>query len=182
MFGILSWNLVGVAVVSVDVSDSLRGMVVFRLDGRLFALLVAEVGEVVPIAWLAKPPGMPPVVEGILNLAGRAVPVLRLDRLLGLAGTTYKIDASILIMRGDEPSGLLVEHVEGVRPASAFTVMPVKDGYSFNGCLAAELDRGGEVIHLLSWPKLLLAEEKSGLAAFQARAQARLAEMGEVGS
>ena len=166
---------------TVDVADSLRGMVVFRLGGQLFVLPVDDVGEVVPIAWLSKPPGMPPTVEGILNLAGTAVPVLRLDRLLGLPEVTYRIDASILIMRGDETAGLLVEHVEGVRPAAAFKVMPVKDRVSFNGCLSAELDRDGETIHMLSWPRLLLAEEKAFLAAFLARAQARLAEMEDAG-
>jgi purine-binding chemotaxis protein CheW len=148
----------------------------FRTAGTVFALPVEDVREVVPIARLSRPVQMPSAVEGILNLGGAAVPVLRLERLLGLADARHGLDASIMIMRGSPQLGLLVEHVEGVRDAAALTVMPVADRGSFNGCLVAELDHEGRGAHLLSWQRLLLQEERMRLAEFQAVAQARLAE------
>ncbi|HSV30141.1 MAG TPA: chemotaxis protein CheW, partial [Candidatus Omnitrophota bacterium] len=100
-------------------ATELDSVVIFRLGGEAFGMPVEAVREVVPIAWLAKPPQLPSLVEGILNLGGIAVPVLKLDQVLGLAGARYGLDASILIMKGDAPLGLLVEHVDGVRRLEA---------------------------------------------------------------
>jgi purine-binding chemotaxis protein CheW len=165
----------------------LDGLITFRLCGQGFAFPVEAVREVVPIAWLATPPHMPAIVQGILNFGGTAVPVLRLDRVLGLADGQYGLDASILLMRspiGDEatPVGLLVEHVDGVRAAAGFTVMAFSDRRSFNGCLAGELERDGVVRHLLSWERVLLTEERLWLADFQAKHRERLADLADAGS
>ena len=161
----------------------LSGVIAFRLCGQGFGLPVDRVREVVPIAWLDRPPHLPSLVQGILNLGGQAVPVLRLDRLLGLGDGAFGLDASILVMRpGDgasAPLGLLVEHVDAVRPAEAFSPMGMAPEQSFNGCLADALERDGQVVHLLSWERLLLAQERERLNEFQAMAQARLADMAE---
>jgi purine-binding chemotaxis protein CheW len=114
------------------------------------------------------------VVEGILNLAGQAVTVLRLDALLGVTGRPPGLDASILVMKGEQPFGLLVERVDGVRTASEYSPAAVSERGSFNGCLAAELSRGDGTVHLLSWRRLLLEEERARVAEFGRFAQARL--------
>ncbi len=157
----------------------MAGVVVFRLCGQVFGLPVGDVREVVPVAWLDRPPQMPALVQGILNLAGRAVPVLRLDRLLGLDDGHYGLDSSILVMRdggGDDARslGLLVEHVDGVRPVESFAAMGLSEASSFNGCLAEQLAVGESIVLLLSWRRVLLVEERERLAEFQARAEDRL--------
>ena len=163
-------------------SADLVGVITFRLCGQSFGLPVGTVREVVPIAWLDRPPRMPSLVQGILNLGGRAVPVLRLDKALGLRDGTYGLDASILIMRDDHeagrPLGLLVEHVDGVRAIEDFTAMGFVDRTSFNACLTEQLERDGTVVQLLSWRNILLVEERQRLAEFQGLAQARLADLG----
>lgn len=160
---------------------TLHSLVVFRVGIESFAVRVETVAEVVPIAWLARPPHMPPVVHGVLNLGGAAVPVLRCDRLLGMADERFGLDSSILIMKGGAALlGLLVGHVEGVRPASAFQVMPLADRQSFQGCLAAELEGPGGTVHLLAWERMLLEEERQRLDHFQRTVQGRLAEWGDL--
>lgn len=161
--------------------EILDSLVFFRLGGQSLALPVDSVAEVVPIAWLDRPPQMPPVVEGILNLGGVAVPVLRLDRMLGLGPARFGLDASILIMKGSAgPLGLQVEHVDGVRRAAGFSTAAVEPAQSFNGCIAGQVvEQGATAALLLSWPRLMLEEERVRLADFQARAQARLADLGE---
>lgn len=159
----------------------LHSLVVFQVGGDNFAVPVDCVAEVVPIAWLARPPHMPSIVYGILNLGGVAVPVLRSDRLLGMADSSFGLGASILVMKGGSaPLGLLVGHVEGVRPAAAFQVMPLADRQSFQGCLAAELDGPGGAIHLVAWDKVLLEEERLRLDEFQRQTQDRLADLADV--
>lgn len=160
--------------------DELHSLVVFRLGGQAFAVPVAAVREVVPLAWLAKPPRMPSFVEGVLNLGGIAVPVLRLDDLLGMERGRVGLDASILIMRRDGAAlGLLVDHVDGVRPGHDFQSMPVEDRHSFQGCLAGELSGPAGVVHLVSWEKVLLEEERRRLDQFQQSAQDRLSALAE---
>lgn len=161
---------------NVTASD-LEGLIVFRLGGDLLALPVEVVAEVVPYAWLARPPQMPAAVEGVLDLGGRAITVLRLDRLLRREGGEPGLEASILIMRG-AGFGLLVDHVERVRSVSGAIVLPVVPERSFNGCLAGEVMIDGSAVHLLHWPRLLLEEERRRLADFQAQADARLAAPG----
>lgn len=162
-----------------DGATGLHGIITFRLAGQPFGLPVGTVAEVAPLAWLERPPQMPSVVEGILNLGGQAVTVLRLDRLLGLDDGAYGVDSSILIMRthDGEPGqiGLLVEHVEGVRPIEDYTIQGFPDRRSFNGCVAEQVERGGVTMPVLSWANLLLAEERVRLAEFHAMAQSRLA-------
>jgi purine-binding chemotaxis protein CheW len=160
--------------------DDLHSVVVFRLGGEHFGVPVPVVREVVPYAWLAQPPRMPNFVEGVLNLGGVAVPVMRLDDLLGMPRGKLGLDASILIMkRPGAPMGLLVEHVDGVRPAAAFQMLPVEDRNSFQGCLVGELHGAGDDVHLISWEKVLMEEERRRLEQFQQSAQDRLAELAD---
>lgn len=160
------------------------GIVMFRLTGQGFGLPVDDVREVVPLAWLDRPPHLPAMIEGILNLGGQAVPVLRLDRLLGVEGGHYGMDASILIMRprpDSAPLGLLVEHVDGVRETADFAAMDLSAGQSFNDCLAEVLERDGRTVNLLAWDRILLQQERAALTEFQARTQVRLDALTEFG-
>jgi purine-binding chemotaxis protein CheW len=161
----------------VSPAADISGIVVFRMGTQYFGLRVEQVREVVPVAWLDRPPNLSSLVEGILNLGGEAVPVLRLDRLLDQAEGRYGLDASILIMRPQPEQaslGLLVEHVEGVRELEDFRAMGLPAGQSFNDCLVEVLERDGKTVNMLSWKRLLLEQEARNLAEFQGRAQARL--------
>ncbi|HLO75180.1 MAG TPA: chemotaxis protein CheW [Magnetospirillum sp.] len=156
---------------------------IFRLSGQQFGLPVEDVREVVPYAWLSQAPKMPSFVQGVLNLGGVAVPVLRLDNLLGMPPTPIGLDASILIMKGPRsPLGLLVEHVDGVRSRHDFQYAPLEDRHSFQGCLAGQLHGPFGAIHLVSWRKVLIEEEGRRLEQFQESAQQRLMELADGGS
>lgn len=158
-----------------DLHSKLHGVVSFRLDRMVLALPVETLREVVPIARLHHPPELPTFVHGILNLGGEALPVLRLDRLLGVPECEYGLDASILVMRGEPPLGLLVSHVDAVRAVQPQDVLDVPSEQSLNGCITALLAGPGGDSHLLSWETLILAEERLRIAEFAERAAARLA-------
>lgn len=159
----------------------LHSLVFFRLAGQGFAIPVADVREVVPYCWLERPPRMPAFLQGVLNLGGDAVPVLRLDHLLGLPSAGDPgLEASMLIMRNDAaPLALLVDRVEGVRDASACQLAPLDDEQSFQGCVGGQLHGPQGAAHLLSWRRVLLVEERARLAQFQADAAERLARLAE---
>lgn len=160
--------------------DELHSVVIFRLGGQSFAIPAECVQEVVPHAWLAQPPRMPAFVRGVLNLGGVAIPVLRLDRLLGLPDGAYGLDASILIMRAaSAPVGLLVEHVEGVHGLGEFQSLPLEAGRSLQGCVSGYLQGPLRQAALLSWQAILLQEEQLRLEDFQRHVDTRLAELAD---
>ena len=141
------------------------------------------VAEIVPMAALVRPPNKPALIEGLLNLAGTAVPVLRLDRLFGLAEQEAGLYTPLLVVRSK--AGLValwVDHVAEVLATSESPVLPVEPGCTFNGCVDAVLGAAACPIHVLAIERILLEKERHCMAEFQVREQKRLDELEEVGA
>jgi purine-binding chemotaxis protein CheW len=64
--------------------DRPREVVVFEVAGRRHGLAAGDVQELLRAALPAPLPGAPAAVEGVLNLRGRAVPVVDVRRRFGL--------------------------------------------------------------------------------------------------
>src|SRR5713226_8157522 len=80
--------------------DPQRALVVFHLAGQLAAVPLENVERIAPMADLVRPPGMPAPLEGILNLGGRAAPVVRLDRLLCLPVRIPGLYSMLIVLKG----------------------------------------------------------------------------------
>ena len=92
-----------------------RRLMVFHLAGQAYALPLRELQEVVPMAELFRPPGLPSVLAGFLNLAGTAIPVLRLDRLFELPEPVLGLYTPLLLLRHpDYQVALLVDKVSEI--------------------------------------------------------------------
>jgi purine-binding chemotaxis protein CheW len=128
------------------------------------------------MAQLASPPGLPALLEGILNLAGQAVPVLRLDRLLELPAQRPGLFSMLILLKGisDGRIAILVDRVSEIITVSEGAFVPVANQDSFNGCAEAAVSVRGEIVHVLSPTRILLERERSALSDFQAMAQRRL--------
>jgi purine-binding chemotaxis protein CheW len=157
-----------------------RSVLLFRLGGHACALPADAVAEVVPLPLLSRPPGLPDLLEGLLNLGGWAVPVVRLDRLLGLPPLTPGLYTPLLVLRRPAALALLVEAVQGLVSVPAADVRPGAPGHSCNDCLEGELTLAGRPVALLDPERLLLAKERRCLAALQAAEQERLRRLEEV--
>ncbi len=150
-------------------------MVVFEVGGRDCALPVEAVGEVLPMATLARSPGQPPILEGFLNLRGEAVPVVRLDRLLGLEGKEPDLETALLVVRqGGMPVAFLVDRAAEITSIDSGVLMAVGQGNLLNDCVQAQALVEGRTVNVLSAGRLLLARERECLADLQAAAQRRL--------
>lgn len=149
---------------------------VFRSAGLLCAFPLHEVREVVLLAQLSRPPGMPAVLEGILNLRGTAVPIVNFNRLFALPERPSGLHTPVMILQG--PSGLtgvLVEAVSHVLSTAGLPYLPVRASHSFNQCATAEIHVDETAIHLLSPQRIFLEEEHRSIAEFQSSVQTRLA-------
>ena len=88
----------------------------FRIGGHVYALGLLEIREIVELETLAPLPASSEIVLGLLNLHGRALPVLDLARILGESGRPTDDPGCILVVEtklGERSvsAGLLAEEV-----------------------------------------------------------------------
>lgn len=158
--------------------DDRYALVVFDIGGRNCAVPAAVVREVVHYAELARPPGMPKVLEGFLNYAGEVLPVVRLDRLFDLGGRTPGVYSPMLVLR--PAYGRLVMLVDSVRAVTAVArsaLLPVEDSAAFNGCLLAEVTVREETVHVLAPERILLEQERRRMDELRGMVEQRLADL-----
>ncbi len=170
-----------------------RTLLVFRIGSYTAALSLDSVSQVVPMASLGRPPGLPSALEGVVNLAGVAVPVLRLDRLLGIDPQPPELYSMLIVLkpasfsttesnnRGTgfslwSPTAILTNRVTGLLTGSEKDLLPVPPEDSFNACAESIIQTNGTTTYVLSLPRLLLEKERQALNEFQATAQNRLSE------
>jgi purine-binding chemotaxis protein CheW len=151
---------------------------VFELGQHTFGLRLESVGEIVPMAALSRPPSIPSILEGFLNLRGTAVPVVRIAELLGLPPVQPGLYTPLVIARADTLSvALLVDRVTAILllPPDALIRIPQQD--AFGGCVEGRAMENGASIYLLSEKRLLLAKERQVLTEFQAVEHSRLRQL-----
>ena len=148
-------------------------VLVFRLAAQAYALPVACLREIVPLAQLSRPPALPPLLAGFLNLEGRAVPVVRLARLLGAAEQRTGLYTPVLILRGDSSVALLVDAVEGIVTLDDAALVPIRESFCVNDCATGLALVGDKHVVLLDERRLVRAEEQRRIDELAALAQSR---------
>jgi chemotaxis-related protein WspB len=92
---------------------------VFHIGRERYALPLASVLRVLPVARLKALPGAPHFVPGLLDLHGEAIPVIDVSRLAGAPPAAVRHDTRILLVEIDVAGrrrrlGLKAERVVGV--------------------------------------------------------------------
>ncbi len=94
----------------------------FRLGGEEYAVLVADVREVLKIGQLTNVPNTPDYILGIMSLRGTMLPIIDLCKRFDLAPAANNEKSRIIVASSaDEEAGLLVDQVTGV-----FRILPDK--------------------------------------------------------
>jgi purine-binding chemotaxis protein CheW len=157
-----------------------QNLLIFHSSGLDCAFPLESVREIVPMATLSTPPGLPSGLAGFLDLRGTAVPIVRLDRLFDLPEQQPGLHTPMIVLRGIlGPIGVLVDSVRGIVPAPSARLLDLPPDGTFQGCATAVLQIDGEPIHLLSPAALLEANEARLLADYGAMSRARLLHMEE---
>jgi len=87
-------------------------LLTFRLDEQEYALDIANVVQVVRMVAITPVPKAPEVVEGVINLRGKVIPVINLRKRCGLPTRPYGLNDHLLIARMDgRVMGLIVDMV-----------------------------------------------------------------------
>lgn len=102
-------------------------LLLFTLDGRPYAVRLGQVERVTAIAAFAPLPGAPPVVAGIINVAGRFLPVLDLRARLGLTPRPPRLDDGLVIVTlASRSVALWIDKVEGTWRQPADALVPAE--------------------------------------------------------
>ena len=96
----------------------------FRVAGRAYACDVAAVREVVPLGRVARLPGAPATILGLMNVRGSIVTVVNAGTLLHPGDEARPLAMVLVVDAGMRGVGLAVERVADVR------VLRVEEGYN----------------------------------------------------
>jgi purine-binding chemotaxis protein CheW len=163
-----------------DPHERTQNLLVFHSSGLNCAFPLEAVREIVPMARLSTPPGLPSAVAGFLDLRGTAIPIIRLDRLFNLPEQQPGLHTPMIILRGVlGPIGILVARVRGIVPMPSAGLLEISQERTFQGCATASLQLDGELVHVLSPGALLGTHEDRSLADYGVMAQARLVHLPE---
>ena len=156
--------------------------VIFSVSGRILALPADAVRRFLPLPRLDRPPAAPAAVAGLFRYQGRAVPVLRLDLLFGFEAAQPELYAPLFLTDWNgAPLALLGERVFNILPVPDAERTEADAGLTFNGCAVATIPYGNGTATVIEPARLLTEAEGRLLAAFQAMADERLAQLGAAG-
>ncbi len=137
-----------------------HNLLIFHTSGLDCAFPLEAVREIVPMAMLSSPPGLPSGLAGFLDLRGTAIPIVRLDRLFDLPEQLPGLHTPMIVLHGVlGPIGILVESVRGIVAVPSARLLEIPEDRTFRGCATAALEVDGDPIHLLSPAALLAANE-----------------------
>ncbi|MDX1502928.1 MAG: chemotaxis protein CheW [Thermoanaerobaculia bacterium] len=103
----------------------------FEAGGLDLGLPVTAVLEVVRPRPVTRVPGAPPAVRGLINLRGRALPLVDLGAHLGLAAAQGGDDARIVVLESrGRRFGALVERVSRLAKIAPSTIRRLSEGES----------------------------------------------------
>ena len=142
-------------------------LVTFALGDDHLALDVAEVERVLRWRTPAAVPQLPAWVAGVIEHAGRTLPLVELRRRFELPAAPAGVEPRVLVLHvGDgERVGLVVDRVVDVRPVGAGRLDPAPT--LFRGLsrdyLQGVLRRDGRLVIVLDGARLLSATERIAL-------------------
>jgi purine-binding chemotaxis protein CheW len=101
-----------------DTDAGLEDLLVFQLAGEQFGLRLDVVAEIIRPPALAHMPLVPPSLLGLANLRGIVMPVVSLRALRNLPDIATHKSTRVIVVRGDNPVGFLVDGIRGLLAAA----------------------------------------------------------------
>ena len=86
-------------------------LVIFRLSGENYGVDVHQVQSIIPVQAIATVPGVPPFIEGVINLRGDVVPVVDLRTRFALPEQEIRKRVVVIVEVNGLQVGLVVDKV-----------------------------------------------------------------------
>jgi purine-binding chemotaxis protein CheW len=147
-------------------------MVIFELDNEEYAVSILEVREVIKLPQITPVPNSETFISGIINLRGKVVPVLDLEKKFNLARENPTPSQHILIAEGDEGLifGILVDRVSEVLKIPQTSIKPAPSTLAgkisadfLKGVVASNLESKERIMLILDLKKILSHRETESI-------------------
>lgn len=100
-------------------------LVTFELSGEEFGVDIMQVSEVIPVTRITRIPQAPECIKGLINLRGKILVVIDLNKRLGFRSSETDSLSRILIVEvKDTVIGMLVNSVKGVMRLPLSSIEP----------------------------------------------------------
>ena len=143
----------------------------FQLGGARFVAPLGDASEILTLPRLTTLPGVRDWVWGVSNVRGRLVPIIDLQRFLGVSPTTPRAEWRILVVdEGDIVVGLVVEQSFGMQqfPVETRKADVPREMESVLPFVRGSFRHGGRVWYLLSLKSLIRGRGFFDVAEFAA--------------
>ena len=152
-----------------------RKVLTFQLSGQAYGIPLDRVREIIPLPLLSRPPGLPPVLAGFVNLGGTAIPVVKLARLFGVAESAPRRYTPLVVLCCCNLTlALLVDSVQGVIQVDDESIVSFSDNLWLNSCAEGLATVGDTSFVLLADGRLLREQERRRVDELAAIEQVRL--------
>jgi purine-binding chemotaxis protein CheW len=146
--------------------DGETQLVTFKLDDQEYALDIANVVQVVRMVAITQMPEAPEIVEGVINLRGKVIPVIDIRRRFGLLAKPYDLNTQLLITRMDgRMMALIVDVVSEVLTMPASSIEAPSEIAPQMKNLSAVGKLGDRLLLILDLDRILTFEEERRLEA-----------------
>ncbi|SMP52920.1 chemotaxis protein CheW [Desulfonatronum lacustre] len=149
-------------------STTLRQYLTFTLDKELYAMDIAKVREVLEYTEITRVPRTPEFLRGVINVRGRAVPVVDMRLKFGMSRTEPTVNTCIIISEVELDGeatvlGALADSVQEVFDLEPDQIEPApRLGARINSEFIEGMGKQGEdFIIILNIDKVFSAEELS---------------------
>ena len=144
--------------------DEEAQLLTFKLDGQEYALPMANVVQVVRIVAITPMPEAPDIVEGVINIRGKVIPVINSRRRFGLPARVHDLNTQLLIAQHDgHMMALIVDVVSEVLTMPASGIEPPSEIGPQLERLSAVGKLGDRLLLILDLDKILSFEEEKRL-------------------
>ncbi|RYZ53026.1 MAG: chemotaxis protein CheW [Proteobacteria bacterium] len=141
---------------SSSASDTQSQYLIFVVAAQSYAVPISDVREVVLMAELSPTLGPSQYFQGLLNLSGEAIAVVRLNRLLGLEDFKAGLYSHIILSQYQGKSfGFLTEGVQKILLVAKSDLTEVQADKTFGGFATAMLRDGKDFVPCLSLSNVL---------------------------
>jgi len=136
-----------------------RQFVIFHVEREMFAIPLAEVQEIIRMPDLVGVPLSPAALEGLANLRGSVLPVVRLRHVFGMDSVVHDDSTRVVVLDQEPPVGLVVDRV-----ANVTTIEPdrIEPSGTVEGTVDTELltgmikgDEGRSMVMILNAAKVV---------------------------
>lgn len=169
-----------------------RGLVIHPAEGMACIIRVHHIAEATFRATLTRPPTAPAILEGFLNVGGRAVPVMSLARLTDLSPADADLYTPMLLLHAESNGGnddrsdggnresagslfgLIVWQTGELRDLPDDQIVDLPPDHTFNNCSTHAVKTEAGLCPLLDPSRVLLEIERHRVEALREFEQRRL--------